>query len=474
MGEDGAMDQARPSEEGREKGVILVVDDQRNMRATTALLLRADGYDTLEAGSAEEAAALVVERTVDVVVTDLKMEPIDGLELLRRVRALSPATQVIVMTAFGTVASAVDAMRVGAFDYIAKPFREPELLIRVANAMERRRLLAQVDLYARDFERRHGLESIVGRSAVMTRLGTQIARAAISDATVLVAGESGVGKELVARALHTLSKRTSNPFVAVNCAALTETLLDSELFGHAKGAFTGAIKARRGLFEEADGGTLFIDEVTETTLAFQAKLLRAIQERTIRRVGETNSVPIDVRLVAATNQDLRQAVAEKRFREDLYYRLNVVPLHVPPLRERAEDIPLLARHFLDRFNRRQGEARTLSEEALAFLSSCPWPGNVRELENAVERAAALSEQQQLSPTDFAAGTGEPGGAERPRSPTPDATIACTLQEALDRAELAALDAALRESPGDLGEVARRLGISSTTLWRKMKRHALSR
>ncbi len=451
---------------------VLVVDDQKNMRTTTAILLREQGYQVFEAGSVEEATALLSRTLFDVVLTDLKMEPFDGLELIRRAAMVAPDAQIIVMTAYGTIESAVEAMRRGAYDYVTKPFKEPELLIRVQKAAERRRLMSQVNLYADDFRKSHGLHAIVGQSEVMKRLGSQIARAATSDATVLVMGESGTGKELVARAVHALSKRADKPFVAVNCAALTETLLDSELFGHAKGAFTGAVKARRGLFEEADGGTLFIDEVTETTLAFQAKLLRAIQEHEIRRIGESTSVKVDVRLVTATNQDLPKAVAERRFREDLYYRLNVVPLRVPTLRERIEDIPLLAQHFVSRFNARSGSKRRLSDTAMHHLCAWSFPGNVRELENAVERAAALAEDDELTPEDF------PFQAE-PCPPPPEAPGAETsrpisLTEALDEAEREAIAASLARNPGDLVSVARELGVSSTTLWRKMKRHGLTR
>jgi two-component system response regulator HydG len=291
---------------------------------------------------------------------------------------------------------------------------------------------------------------------------------------VLIQGESGTGKELVARAVHALSKRSDKPFVAVNCAAMTETLLDSELFGHAKGAFTGAIKARRGLFEEADGSTLFIDEITETTLAFQAKLLRAIQEHEIRRIGESTSVKVNVRLVAATNQDLQRAVAERLFRGDLYYRLNVVPLRVPPLRERLEDVPLLAQHFVSRYNERSTTERVLSAEAIEHLCSWSWPGNVRELENAIERAAALAEVDELRARDF------PFGSELSLPSALEAGMAFpggppgSLADALDAAERAAISAALARNPGDMAQVARVLGVSSTTLWRKMKRHGLMR
>jgi two-component system response regulator HydG len=283
---------------------------------------------------------------------------------------------------------------------------------------------------------------------------------AATDATVLLTGESGTGKELVARAIHAGSRRSTRPFVPVNCAAITETLLESELFGHARGAFTGAVRARRGLFEEAGGGTLFIDEIGETSPGFQAKLLRALQEGEVRRVGESTAIQVDVRVIAATNQDLQRAIAEKRFREDLFYRLNVVPLRIPPLRERREDIPLLARHFLERLNRRGGENRRWTVEALARMLEHDWPGNVRELENVVEQAAALSAGREIQASDVSFG-------HDARAASTGAGV--TLADAVAAAERRAIEAALVRCGGDQARVARELGVSATTLWRKMKR-----
>jgi two-component system response regulator HydG len=313
---------------------------------------------------------------------------------------------------------------------------------------------------ASEFRDRYGLEHIVGRSQALREVLERVLRVAPTDATVLLSGESGTGKELVARALHAASRRAPHPFVPVNCAAITETLLESELFGHAKGAFTGAVRARRGLFEEASGGTLLIDEIGETTTNFQAKLLRALQEGEIRRVGESMPVKVNVRVIAATNQDLKKAIAEKRFREDLFYRLNVVPLRIPPLRERPEDIPLLAAHFLGRHNRRTGEHKALTAEALQRRLDHPWPGNVRELENMVEQAAALSAGPEIRAPDIRFEAGAPAEA------------APTLADAVEVAERGAIRAALVRAGGDLGRVARDLGISATTLWRKMKRLGL--
>ncbi|MBI5069315.1 MAG: sigma-54-dependent Fis family transcriptional regulator [Deltaproteobacteria bacterium] len=442
-------------------GKVLVVDDQKNMRATTALVLRDAGYAVAEAESGAAAVQRVAAEPFDVVLTDVRMGPVDGMEVLRATLESAPATQVIVMTAYGTIESAVEAIRRGAYDYLAKPFQEDELLLRIAKAVERRRLLGEVSLLAGEFRARYGLEHIVGRSAPIRELLERVRRVAPTDSTVLISGESGTGKELVARALHAGSRRSQKPFVPVNCAAITETLLESELFGHARGAFTGATRARRGLFEEASGGTLFIDEITETAPGFQAKLLRALQEGEIRRVGESMPVRVDVRVIASTNREIKQAVAERRFREDLYYRLAVVPLRVPPLRERREDVPLLVEHFLEAHARRTGVRKRLDPEALARLETYSWPGNVRELENLVEQAAALSQGPVITPVDMPFDT--PG----PEQPTPG-----TLAEAVDEAERRAITAAVQRCQGDLGEAARQLGVSSTTLWRRMKRLAI--
>ncbi len=455
----GDLDGAHtPAAEPRSSsGKILVVDDQKNMRATTAMVLRAAGHAVEEAEDGAAAVQRIQAESWDVVLTDLRMPDMDGMEVLRESQRLAPDTQVIVMTAFGTIESAVEAIRRGAYDFLTKPFKEDELLLRVAKALERRRLLGEVSLFAGEFRQRYGLEHIVGRSAAMREVLDRIQRVAPTDATVLITGESGTGKELVARALHVASRRGDKPFVPVNCAAITETLLESELFGHAKGAFTGAIRARRGLFEEANGGTLFIDEIGETAPGFQAKLLRALQEGEIRRVGESSPVQVNVRVVAATNQDLRRAIAERRFREDLFYRLNVVPLRIPPLRERREDIPLLASHFLHGFNQRTGEQKVITPEASARLMAHDWPGNVRELENMIEQAAALSPSREIRAENVRVEHAAPAPA------------ACTLAQAVEEAERRAIEASIARCEGDLGRVVQELGVSATTLWRKMKR-----
>ncbi|KFA86993.1 sigma-54-dependent transcriptional regulator [Archangium violaceum] len=450
------------------------MDDQRNMRATTALLLRTDGYTVLEAATGDEALATLSNTRVDVMLTDLKMEPMDGLTLLKKALEVAPHLQVIMMTAFGSIETAVQAMREGAFDYVTKPFKEAELRYRVERALERAQMQTTVDLLTGEFNERHGLSALVGRSPAMRELTSRLTRVAQSDATVLVQGESGTGKELVARAVHAHSRRKDKPFVPVNCAAISETLLESELFGHAKGAFTGAVRARRGLVEEADGGTLFIDEVTETTPAFQSKLLRTLQEGEVRRVGESTSTKVDVRIVAATNRDIELEVREKRFRQDLYYRLNVVTLRVPPLRERLEDVPELVEHFLKRANARSPNPKRLSEAVVGHLTGYSFPGNVRELENLVEQAAALAEGVELLPEDFPlppnARVEASGPVGSPQVSSPDTGMRMpTLAEAVEEAERRAIAQALERHGVDLGRVAEELSVSSTTLWRKMKR-----
>ena len=442
---------------------ILIVDDQRNMRTTTALVLRQEGYEVAEAESGEAALSRLLVDPFDVVLTDLKMAPLNGLDVLRGALEISPSTQVIVMTGYGTVESAVSAMQQGAHDYISKPFKESELLMRVQRALEKRRLLVDVGLFSDEFRQRYKLDALVGRSAPMRDLLTRLVRVAPTDVTVLITGESGTGKELIARAIHANSKRSTRPFVPVNCAAITESLLESELFGHVKGAFTGAVKLRQGLLEEASGGTFFFDEISETTPAFQAKLLRVIQEHEIRRVGDNASIPVDVRVIAATNQDLRVAIAEKRFREDLFYRLNVVPMTAPPLRERREDIPLLAQHFVTRFNQRNGTRRTLTQGALQKMAGHDFPGNVRELENAVEQAAALAHADEIEAEDVF--------LEHPTEKTPPSGVR-TLAQEVDDAEKRAITHSLERNEGALERVARELAVSTTTLWRKMKRLGL--
>ncbi|HNS99957.1 MAG TPA: sigma-54 dependent transcriptional regulator [Polyangiaceae bacterium] len=437
---------------------ILVVDDQPNMRTTLVMMLRGAGYDVDAAVDGTKGSELGATGAYDVVLTDLRMGAVGGIEVLRNIKQKMPMTEVVVMTAYGTIESAVEAMRLGAFDYIQKPFAEQELLMKVQRALDNRRLAGQVQLFANEFKERYHFENIIGRSQSIRDVLARIVKIAPSDATVLITGESGTGKELVAKAIHANSRRNTKPFVPVNCAAITETLLESELFGHARGAFTGAVGARKGLMEEADGGTFFFDEIAETPMSFQAKLLRAIQENEIRRVGENKPIKVDVRIIAATNQDLLRAIEDKTFRQDLYYRLNVARFELPPLRERREDIPLLADFFLQKYNRKNGVKARLGEGVVEALMQHDFPGNIRELENLLEQGVALS------------GGGIVGLDEvEMRVTRSSSTSGRTLAEVVDSAEKQAIEDALRECDGSRERAAELLAISPTTLWRKMTR-----
>jgi two-component system response regulator HydG len=441
---------------------ILIVDDQRNMRTTLAMMLRGTGYEVDEAADGEQGADRGATGAYDVVLTDLRMGTKDGIDVLRSTKDTHPLTEVIVMTAYGTIESAVEAMRLGAFDYIQKPFTEQELLVKVAKALDNRRLAGEVTFLASEFKDRYKFENIVGQSRAVREVLGRIVRVAPTDAIVLITGESGTGKELVAKAIHANSKRGDRPFVPVNCAAITETLLESELFGHAKGSFTGAVSARKGLFEEADGGTFFFDEIAETPITFQAKLLRAIQENEIRRVGENKPIHVDVRIIAATNQDLLIAVAEKRFRQDLYYRLNVARFQLPPLRERREDIPDLLVYFLEKYSQKMGVRPKLHDNVVEALLHYDFPGNIRELEHMIEQAVALIQTGLITSDDLL----PPPSSASPASP---AASGRALAQVVDAAERAAIEGALRESEGSRERAAELLDISPTTLWRKMTR-----
>jgi two-component system response regulator HydG len=438
-------------------GKILVVDDQRNMRTTLAMMLKGGGHDVDEAGEGAQAIDMAGKGAYDIVLTDLRLGHVTGIEVLRAVKEAQPLTEVIVMTAYGTIESAVEAMRLGAFDYIQKPFTEQELVVKIDRAIERRRLHGQVSLLANEFREKYRFENIIGRSQAIRDVLSRVTRIAPTDATVLITGESGTGKEMVAKAIHANSNRSDKPFVPVNCAAITETLLESELFGHARGSFTGAVSARKGLFEEADGGTFFFDEIAETPPSFQAKLLRVIQEGEVRRIGENKAIKVDVRIIAATNQDLAVSIAEKRFRQDLYYRLNVARFQLPPLRDRREDIALLVEFFLDKYNRKMNRKARLGDGVIEALWRYEFPGNIRELENMVEQAVALSNGE-ISTDDII--------PESPKSPPPGGR---SLAAAVDAAERAAIEVALRETNGSKERAADLLQISHTTLWRKMNR-----
>jgi two-component system NtrC family response regulator len=452
---------------------ILVVDDEANYLTVMQALLEEANYETLTALSGPEALKVAAQSDLDAVLTDMKMPKMSGIELMNEFKRLYPDIPVIIMTAYGTVERAVEAMKKGAFDYILKPFKNEEILVTIAKALEHRHLLLKNRLLTQDLEQKYGFPNIVGESKAIQEILALVKRVAGSKATVLVSGESGTGKELIARAIHQLSPRANKTFISVNCAALTETLLESELFGHERGAFTHAVAMRKGRFELADGGTLFLDEVAEMSPALQVKLLRVLQEMEFERVGGTRTIKVDVRVVAATNKDLKEEVEAGSFREDLYYRLNVVHLNILPLRQRPEDIALLAVHFLKKFavENVRGEVR-LSPEALKLLIQYSWPGNVRELENVMERAVILCGDNLITgndlPGELAAGRTEP-------AVDIDLFIPLTkpLPEALEQIEEQMIRRALEASGQVQVRAAEMLGITKSLLQYKLKKYHLT-
>jgi DNA-binding NtrC family response regulator len=445
------------------KARVVVVDDEPKMAEAIASALERSGHECAIFTRGREALDEVLARGADVVVTDWRMEGLDGLELLRRIHQARPGTPVILVTAFGDVPSAVAAMRAGAFDYVTKPFDNDELRSLVDRALEIRRLREENRDLRREILGSREAE-VVAESEAMKRVLELVDRAAPSRAPVLIMGESGVGKEIAARRLHFGSDRVARPFVAVNSKALAESVLESELFGHERGAFTGAFTAHAGCFERAHGGTLFLDEIAEVSPSFQGKLLRALQEGEVQRVGASAPRKVDVRVVAATNRDLRAEVASGRFREDLFFRLDVIRIAIPPLRERKEDVLPLARFFLERQARASGRELRMSEEAEELLLAHPWPGNVRELSNAIERAAVLGRSEEIQGEDLL--------LEPPRTEAVSPSEG-TLQETVDRAVAERIRSALAEAKGRKAEAAARLGIERTTLFRWMKRLGLS-
>jgi two-component system, NtrC family, response regulator PilR len=377
---------------------ILVLDDERSIRQVLEIFLKKEGFQVSSASSAEEGLALVKATEFDVIVSDIKMADMSGIDLLRNLRSNNFSGQFILLTAFATAETAIQALKMGAFDYILKTekFIE-ELKLVIYSALENRRLREENTYLRREFRKVHGMGNLIGKSKKMQELFKMIEVVSGTNSTVLITGESGTGKELVAKAIHLNSARAEDSFISVNCGAFIETLLESELFGYVKGAFTGAAANKKGLFEVADGGTIFLDEIGDTSPAMQVKLLRVLQERTLRRVGGTEEISFDVRIIAATNRDLSAMVAENDFREDLFYRISVIPLEIPPLRHRRDDIPLLANHFLGRLNASMGRGiERISDEALKKIETYDWPGNVRELENAMERAYILETSTELS------------------------------------------------------------------------------
>jgi len=450
----------------KEKNTILVVDDDLAHRTMLRTLLGGWGYDVAEADDGQSALDTVHKKPFDLILMDIRMVRVSGLEALVEIKRFNPAIPVIIMTAYASVETAIRALKEGAYDYLTKPLDFDELKIIMERAMEHSRLQEE-NRYLREslasqFDRRN----LIGRSAPMTKLMDTVTQVAPSEASVLITGESGTGKEMIAGAIHYNSRRKDGPFVKINCAAITETLLESELFGHEKGAFTGADRRKEGKFRQADRGSIFLDEVSEMSLSMQVKLLRVLQEREIVRVGGEEVIKIDVRVIAATNKELIREIQAGRFREDLYYRLNVVTLHVPPLRERREDIPLIAQHFLTLFaEKNHKNIRGFTPRAMDRLLKYNWPGNVRELMNAVERGVVLSRSEYLDEEEFShILQDQPRPAE---PPVPHITA-----PSLDAVEKETILRALETSGGNKSEAARRLGITRRTLHLKLKKYGM--
>ncbi len=443
---------------------ILVVDDEEQMRDLLAKVLDRKGYQVAVCSDGLEALAYLEKEPADLVITDVRMPGLSGMEALRAVKELNPDIVVLIMTAFGSIDQAVQAVKEGAYDYINKPFKIEEMLLTIEKALDERRLRHEVSALRQELHTRYRFENLIGKSRAMQEVFGLIEQVAGSRSTVMVYGKSGTGKELVAKSVHYNSPRSGKAFVAVNCAAIPAELLESELFGHEKGAFTGAIATKVGKFELANSGSLFLDEVGSMRLDLQAKILRALQEREIERVGGTRTIKIDVRVIAATNRDLKKAVEEGTFREDLYYRLNVVPITLPDLKDRIEDIPLLANHFVQKFAPESNpNIREISKEAMAVLMSYAWPGNVRELENVIERAVTLGRGPAIEPSDL------PNHLTGGSNPVDRALAKEATLEDLEREYIALI---LRRTKGHQIRAASILGIDRRTLYRKIRRYKL--
>ena len=451
---------------------LLVVDDEPTQREMLTSILERAGYRVSVAADGQQAVRRLEAQHFDLMLTDQKMPGMDGLELLDRARAQIPDLPVVLMTAYGSVSSAVEAMKRGAADYLTKPFERDELLLVLSKVLRHRRLEDEVAALHGVLRDRYRLGGLIGSAPAMQEIFDLVGRVAHTDVPVLIQGESGTGKELVAAAIHEASRRSSGPFVAMNCAAVPETLLESEFFGHERGAFTGAVRARPGRFRQAHGGTIFLDEIGAMRVDLQAKLLRALQDQKIQPLGSTGSVQVDVRILAATGENLEVAIREKRFREDLYYRLNVVPITLPPLRERREDIPLLLDHFLSKAVRKfEKEPVGASSELLERLQMYSWPGNVRELENCVERMVLLARSAHLTPADL------PPNIRRGTEPGEEVDDLFQLPAAgvrLQELERHLIVQALERTRGALGPAARLLGISYKTLQYRVRKYGLER
>ncbi len=445
---------------------ILVVDDDSDTQDLLKEVLVAEGYGVITSGSAEEALKIGEQEAIDVIISDVKLgSSLNGLDVLRAYRAIQPESAVILITAFGSMETAIEAVKAGAFDYISKPFKIEEVLLQVSRALDNRNLVRENSRLKRQLGSQRQIASLVGRSAGMLEIYKKIAMVSDNRCTILIYGESGTGKELVARAIHENGPRAQQRFFAVDCGALAESLLETELFGHVRGSFTGAFENKRGILEEASGGTVFLDEVSEMSPGLQVKLLRAIEEQEVRRVGSNQTIKTDLRFIAASNRVLSQMVEEDKFRTDLYYRLRVVEINIPPLRERAEDVPLLVEHFLKRLGHERGQHYSVSSQALSILLSYEWPGNVRELENVLEAAVALNRSGLITPEDLSpkiAAEPTQGGLARLHADLPS----------LDELEKRYLAHVLQVTGDNKARAATILGINRKTLYRMAERFRL--
>lgn len=444
---------------------ILIIDDEESMRDSMSQVLRKEGHTVKGAAEGKEGLSLFSRETFQVVFLDLKLPGINGMDVLSRIKETSPDTPVIIITGYASIESAVEAMKRGAFDYMAKPFTPGELRVVTQRALDGRRLLLENIYLRRELEAKTEFEMVIGKSKAMSDVLDIVRRVSPSESTVLITGESGTGKELIAREIHLHSLRRQAPFVVVDCGALVETLFESELFGHVKGSFTGAHETKHGRFEVADGGTIFFDEISNIGLNIQAKLLRVIQEREITRIGSSKPIKVDVRILAATNEDLAEAVRKGKFREDLFYRLSVVPVHLPPLRERKEDVPLLVEHFLRKYNKKaKKNIGGVSARAIKALAEYDWPGNIRELENTIERGVVLSKTNGIDLEDLmyhgiSASTGSAGSV-------------AGKYKTLEEMEKEHIKAVLQAQFGNKSRAASALGIDRKTLWAKIKKYKI--
>lgn len=458
------------------KTKILVVDDEESLREFLEIMLKREGYEVTTAADGDQAIKIMMKKNFDLVITDLQMPKVHGMEVLAKAKDIDHNVVVIVITAFGSTESAVEAMKLGAYDYMTKPFKIDEIKLIIKKALEKRVLTRENILLKKELGAKYNFSNIIGSAPSMVKIYDMIQRVCETKTNVLITGESGTGKELVAKAIHYNGPLKDKPFVTVNCGAIPENLMESELFGHKKGSFTGAISDKLGLFEVANGGTIFLDEIGELPLQVQVKMLRVLQEKTFKKVGGTEDITVNVRIMAATNKDLSQEVAKGQFREDLFYRLNVIHIHVPPLRDRKEDIPILADHFLDKFNKELGKPiKKISKEALDSLKEYDYPGNVRELENIIERAVSLERGLNILPESLPPVVFHPGAGLARKSAHGELSVTMdgiNLEEIVESLERDLIEQALKKTGGIKKKAAKLLGISFRSMRYRLEKYGM--